>query len=374
VAAATWAIGEYAELLEDPVDSVNVLIDYPTSQIDGSAQVALITAAMKIYAASSEGQAAAVFQRLKQRLEVDIMSDVAEVHERACLFVELLTHGEPARNATLKPLFEGKLLPVDHRLQREVPVPEGLDLNTSLLDTGGLTLHAYIADGEESYVTDDAAGGPDVDDDDDLFRQLKSGPGMFGQRLAGKPANGESSGSKTARENSLFYLGDGELHGPDDPTAKESDPNELMQTESRASPEDGFDDLTALSRGRTEDSVMLSNPVTVYTGEQTAPGMNVYDGGMQTPSARHFRSGDGVGNERLNAAFDGVFRSNQAPETEKKKRRRKKSSKSKQRAAKETGENLIDFDDSAPSHPAPSGPLVSQSAPKHMGPQSDLLL
>jgi hypothetical protein len=376
VAAAAWVIGEYAELHDNPMDAARVILQYPTRYIDGAAQVALISALVKIFAVCTEEQANVVYSDMLDLMDKCLESDIAEVYERAWLCRQLVEQVGAKSSSELKPLFEGKLLPVDPRVQKQVPVPDGLDLEKSLLDTRGLSLHAYLTDGEESYMTDETRLDADDYDDVDMFDHLKNIGGTTGaaQRSISQYEQPSDSRSEKDRTRNLFYLGDDEAQTG----------SQIMIGRSRKGDDKNGHSNSALSAGNDVSSgfadnallVSMSGPVAVFTGEDLPLGMVKYDLGDGRESHATTSSGAlHAGMDGFDAAFEGAFSAGKdANDAGKSKRRRKRKSKAKEVLDVEKGVSLIDFEESVLSTCNPPEVRGNTDVPRHMGRQTDLLL
>lgn len=379
VASAAWVLGEYAELLPDHRRLAALLLAYPTSELSCAAQVALVGAAVKIYTACDARDASALYQGVVERLGASVDSELAEVHERAVLLQKLVETAGAGNHVSLRPLFEGKLLPIDPRAQASVPVPQGLDLDTPLLDTGGVDLYAFLT-GDASYGADGVRGDGREDgaDEDDLFHQLQqAGELKFGggQRGNGKnpagPANAAEAGNP-------FYLDTGDdgrrtgggaaAGGPLGVAAAGAD---LLGVDSESlaafSGDQApvavlVDDGDAGDRARSSRKKKAKRPATSAAGDARGLYGNAFQGLFDRPPPA-----PGGSSEAVTGDGDGA---------KARRRRKRKSLPRKDRAARSGA--LVDFEgvDAASTGP-PNGAAagsVRPGAPAHLGLQADLLL
>lgn len=225
LSSASWIIGEYAELITDHLSALKNMMSY---QLGGSeaAQVAFLSAILKIYAACPAATSAEAFELASGYINSKVGSEAAEVQERAWLFSNILGDSYTADKSELQKLFEGKLKPVDTRAQSVIPVPEGLDLDKPWIDTGGKSLCNYLIR-QISNVTE-----PEVGEffDDDRFkdpaqrRTSKSSPDASSSRRVSSPfflgsvngsrAGGSSSKSRGKKKNKNVF--NGEDHAADE--------------------------------------------------------------------------------------------------------------------------------------------------------------
>jgi hypothetical protein len=374
VGAAAWVIGEYAEFHEDRVSAAKVLLRYPTSHVDGPAQVAMISALIKVFAVCRPQDAAELYSDLLGYLEKCLESEAAEVCERAWMFRKLVEQAGAESNEDLGALFEKKLLPVDHRAQQQVQAPEGLDIHSSFLDTRGMSLPAYLTEGDESYVTDEMGLDGEDAEDDDIFNQLKNGAGLLTADGSGFTDGTHRSDSSAGGARELFYLGDDGASQVVRGVSGDRDERNGFRDDATFA---GQDNLLGIAKSRPGAPGSASRAVAVFTGEDVPTGTLVSEGNGRSRSNRGgaSRVAPVLKDNRLDAAFEGAFSAgNSTNESGKPKRRRKKKSRSKDTANRESSPNLIDFGDSFAS---PSDVAVSDAArptPKHIGPQSDLLM
>jgi Adaptin N terminal region len=371
ITAAAWVTGEYADLLRTPQETAMLLISYPvTCRLDSNAQVALIGAAVKVYAECDVRLAEKLYQPLMSRLDESIQSDLAEVYERSLLFKALVEQAGSTGNMSLRPLFEGKLGPVDMRSQANVAIPEGLDLDQSLLDTGHLDLYSFLI-----QEGDDVGGGEsyDGDEEEDLFKTLEqSGNLRFGGGLGSPDA---STGQQSTERGNLvdvdkkaspYYLS----HSGGERVCGRSG-SRIVAADSNAY----HNDLVDLG----DDSKMSpsATPVNVYKDD--VPVGVVVDDDSRSPVQDTIRSG----NSRYDNAFKGVFDGNSSRnggELKPKRRRRKKNADGgpKRRidaavASEQKTLISLDFDAVLPEVPL-SNTSADSIAPKHLGGHADLLL
>lgn len=166
--STAWILGEYSKLLEDHLQAAKALVSFPLKGLDSPAQVRVLTACVKVYASSLDFEADEIHNVLIAYIESLIDSQYAEVQERAWLFRSLLENVAPGDRGNLEPLFEGKLVPVDHRAQFKIPVAPDLDLDQPLLNTGSDSLYAYL---EKTIGTGKVDEDEEIDDNDSLFKE-----------------------------------------------------------------------------------------------------------------------------------------------------------------------------------------------------------
>lgn len=334
---AAWISGEYAELMEDHVAALRVLSDYKLSN-SADAQVAFLSAALKIYAATPVSTSGVAFDLALEFINSKVDSDSAEVQERAWLFSNLLGKEHSPDRSALQSLFEGKLKPVDTRAQQRIPVPAGLDLDKPLIDTGGETLTRYLAKQISNVTETDILGAAQGDGDlfdDPQFRQATP---------AKKPKSGPSAASR--RTESPFFLG--------------------------AQPGDG----NGASQGQRQDDINLLGGEYTGGGESSAVAVLVPD---DVPTGVDFM-GDALSKQPsrkssnpVNAALEEAFPSGSkaTPERKEKKKRRKKKKKATAPASGGTQVDqgtLIDLVESSQQAANTSSPV-----PKHLA-DGDLLM
>lgn len=340
LASAAWVIGENADLLKDRVNVLEMLLSYPLSASSCPAQVAILGAAVKVYASCASEEAEEWHDALLARLREGVTSELAEVHERALLLHKLVELAGTKSLQDIRDLFDEELLPVDSRAQAKVPVPAGLDLDRPLLDTGGVDLYTYLTSNTEDSVMDDSCvdGGGDGDEDD-LFHQLeKAGDLGFGGARA-PPRQNVPSVSGDSQAANPFYLRGGSETDPGDSNSSSLPGNSNGQEKNDAGGGFGTSTETNFEHGRA--------PVAVLVDEADKKPRK---GKSRKPAVVE---GDG----RYGTAFQGLFSgptavagtgpAQSAGSGEQKKRR--KSSKRKKKAssdAKDTSanSNLIDFD------------------------------
>lgn len=379
VAAAAWVLGEHGDLLKNPFSVMNILIDYPTENLSCSAQVAILGSLTKLFALCPSKEAQSMLQPVLLRMENSLSSDLAEVYERASLYKTLIEVTGHSELGELRAVFEGKLLPVDSGTEADVPVPDGLDLDSPLLDTDGADLYTFLTGGK-SYMEGDleeTMSGRIVDNDE-LFQQLKEQDNIFGGSSS-SPVMGMVAGAPHGRvsESSPFYLGVG------DEAMNESAVGASKQE--LASDGDfhriGEENTTGLFSG---DDTPVNVLFDRHTGGVGKDGRNASMKKVAVPP-------DHVSG-KFGTAFEGLFGGpsadsvpNDGSTTKKKKKKKKKKAGSKgkeqdgglvpgnsNRDASSAG-NLIDFDTSVDDggsrqagHPA--------KMPAHIGQSEDLLL
>ncbi|CDF32456.1 unnamed protein product [Chondrus crispus] len=341
-ASNAWVVGEYSELIEDPVAAAEILISFPRKGLDSADQVRILTAAMKVYASCHEDDASRLHNVIRRFVDSLVDNQFAEVQERAWIFKTLLTACVEGSGNPLAALFEGKLIPVDYRAQSKIPVGGGLDLNQPLLDTGSDSLFTHLLKTIETKV-DDGDGG----DDDNLFREAVfanstlsfSGVQMgssnsasgHGPLLAGLP-------EAVDRGNNPYYLGATSRSNTDAKTQQD----QLSMTESK-SPQQFKYDIPQLS---TEAAAVLA--------EESPSGLKLSDDEREL-----LQSEVKPADERLEAAFKGAFDGTNSKETGKdgkRKKKKKKKSKKDRDSASHKGRDgkepavevsLIDFEDAS---------------------------
>lgn len=187
--SVTWLLGEYAILLQDPDGSMNSLLQFVPRAARPEVCATALLAIAKIFAAIAGDETQPWTAERKSRISL-LMARILhvaeplalhpnlEVQERAVEFVELLkltaeaASGQPASTddapqdapllltQAIPSLFKGQELnSVSHEAQRNVPMPDGLDLDepihpnlNHLLSTAALvTLEADEADEFEVY-------------------------------------------------------------------------------------------------------------------------------------------------------------------------------------------------------------------------------
>jgi hypothetical protein len=208
VASAAWVLGEHAELLDNRAQTLDMLILYPVKGLSSVAQVAIISAIVKVYSCCEAESMREPYSRILSRLGESVESDSAEVSDRSMLLQELvaMTNGNDKLYA-LQAVFDGSLLPVDSQAQGNVPVPDGLDLDAPLLDTKGVDLYSFLSG---SPSAGSFRVGSDSGDDDSLFRELEhAGSVKFGRKERGYTSLIDKTTS------SPFYLGSDEPHQPE---------------------------------------------------------------------------------------------------------------------------------------------------------------
>lgn len=377
--AAAWVLGEHAELLSDRQSVIDVLLEYPVDNLSCSAQVAILGSLTKLLASCEPAEAQSLYGRVLSRLERSLLSDLAEVCERAVLYKTLVEVAGPRDVKGLRAVFEGKLLPVDAEAQADVPVPDGLDLNEPLLDTGGLDLYTFLA-GDTAYVDDnlDAMSGH-VGVEDELFEQLKERDDIF-NGAGGTAVQVVAGEHSDATSSSPFHLG---------PRDEESN---------------GDIKVSAAGVGLAGSELLGvggGNAVGLLSGDDTPVNVLVgrHDGGVPSgskkkkPKSKKSSVQEPVPSKYGNA-FEGLFDGpsaatgsnvNEAKDPgakKKKKKKKKKSSEKHDSGGVAVGDpngkgssavNLIDFDGAVEAEAAKQDAPVSK-VPAHIGQTDDLLL
>lgn len=346
--STAWILGEYAELIEDHRLASETLIAFPQKFLDSSSLVRILTASVKVFVASPDAIAVKVYPQVANYVESLIDNQFAEVQERAWFFKALLNCTGVETRGNLAPLFEGKLIPVDHRAQARIPVSKDLDLDKPLLDTGSDSLFSYlmktIGDVEESDDT--------IDDDDGLFNEAVFADTTLsfgGIQSSSIPSYSSqtslvSSLPQSSNEQNPYYLG----------TAK--------RKTRRSTSIDEEQDISRYSY----QSGQISSEAAVVIAEEMPHGLDLSNIEKKASAA------SGRVNKKFEAAFEGAF---DDPETrpagksgkrKKKKKKRKdgtgKPKKDETKDSKEdSGMSLIDFD-----APASAVGHVETTKPKHI--------
>lgn len=369
--STAWILGEYSELIDDHVQAADALISFPRKNLDSSAQVRILTACVKVYTSSSDPEANEICNLLNSYVESLIESQYAEVQERAWLFKTLLREVVPANRLNLAPLFEGKLVPVDHRAQLKIPVAPDLDLDQPLLDTGSDSLYAYL---EKTIGKGERNEDEVTDDNDNLFKEAVFASSTLS--FSGTQMDAESSLTGNSHDRNSFvaslpstrnktqnpfYLGSLSKDG----LGAEYDVDDTMASEDIA-PRYNYNP-NQLSSGAAAVLVEEKPSGLVFSDEEN-------DMNSAEISSR--------GNRRLEAVFAHAFDGSGAPapaqpaKTEgKRKKKKKKDGKERKKKSKNTGQpngkekqgefSLIDFDGS----PDPSNTTedtASSSKPMHL--------
>lgn len=374
VASAAWVVGEYSDLLKDPAATTTMLISYPVKELSSVAQVALLMAIVKVYCSCDTRHAQALCGSVMSRLSDSTFSGFAEVSDRSILLRGLMELTDGGKEMEiLASIFEGELVPVDASAQATALVPEGLDLDAPLLDTGSVDLHTFLTGSSTSF--DAPSRGFDIEDKDDLFAELENGDGQFGGK-----GRSTSASAVTNVTRSPFLL---------------QAENDQLPTE----------DVTRSSQALTADAEFGVNPgdttpVSVFTGNV---GGNSSKGGAEKGSRKSAKKNglasttNGGSDSIYGGAFQGLFDvpvqshpDGQSRQLDGTKRKKSKSKKKKKKVAEsgmmpETGINssnggtpdLIDFGDvnadaSTEASSAAKPTNSKQSAPAHIG-DMDLL-
>lgn len=363
-----WILGEYSELIEDHVVAAEALVTFPRKGLDSPSQVRILTACMKVYVACGGAEAARIREMVAEYVNSLIDSQFAEVQERAWLFKALLSDIGPDDRCELAPLFEGKLIPVDHRAQSKIPIADDLNLDQPLLDTGSDSLFTYLVKTIGKDVEDDN-GGDDGGDDDDggdgndgLFKEAvfaNTTLSFTGVRLASAGSLSNQStllGSlpeATNNEQSPYYLGASSSVG----SSKTHASNQKRDRE-----ESG-------PRFKYKVSQLSSEAAAVLV-EETPLGLDLSDDDRHSNRPPATRKVD----ERLQAAFEGAFDAPGPGHSTKGGKRKKKNKKKDKGAKKDKGPNgkelvaevsLIDFD-AAPAASSSLDGAASSAKPKHL--------
>lgn len=334
--STAWILGEYCDLLENPVGALQALTSFSQKSLNSAAQVRILTACVKILTSTKKSHILPAKDLVETCIESLIQSEYAEVQERACFFKSMIksTVGDSYNELAL--LFDGKLVPVDHRAQAKVPRANDLDLDTPLVDTGNESLYTYLVQNLGDHQEEEYG-----EEDGDLFQEAVFASSTLS--MSGIQSTSHESYSNTSayignlpqvdnKERSAFYLG-----------SSSTDPNHKTN---------GNDSTDHNEEERTHSvkyvPSKLSKEVVVIT-EQNPLGLALSD---DEGSATNSKT---TVNPRLQAAFDGAFGNVAVSETKsgKKKKKRKdgqkksKKSKEKQVSQPSTGKaipNLIDFD------------------------------
>lgn len=357
VGNTAWILGEYADLIENHISATNVLVSFPKRNLDSSAHTRLLTACVKVFAASPESQAEKVHVLVLQYVDSLTDSQFAEVQERAWFFKSLLEEFESTDRELFAPMFEEKLIPVDHRAQARVPISEDLDLETPLLDTGSDTLYAYL-----SRTIGDTEDADDTGDDEEDF--LK-------QQVISSHLQMQTGDMNLLPDASLLPNSSHPIDKAGNPYYLQQDVDSRVQRPSGSFYNEKRDEGTAFGY----DNTSMALEAAVVIREDNPLGINVLD------EERNAAIGKSSGlNEKLQAAFDGAFDSRRQPEQRRHGKRRKKK-KVKDTAGRNTSvieggsdqallaDNLIDI--GAESAEQTENLEDSSSRPKHL---ADILL
>ncbi|XP_054722236.1 AP-3 complex subunit delta-1-like [Uloborus diversus] len=146
--AAAWICGEFSEMLSDPFDTLEAMMDPKVMFLPSHIQSIFVQNATKLYARVLElseanddsEKASAVSHLLVETMPMFVQSADLEVQERACCILHLAkqiqklqSKGEKVASELLS-LFVGELNPVAPKAQKKVPIPEGLDLDAWIND------------------------------------------------------------------------------------------------------------------------------------------------------------------------------------------------------------------------------------------------
>ncbi|KAI0564069.1 Adaptin [Gracilaria domingensis] len=355
--SAAWIAGEYCELIDDHAQACKILTSFPRKYLDSPAQVRVLTACVKIYCTCRDECAENLRAMVLEYAKALIGSQFAEVQERACFFSSLLTEIHGSERNLMTSLFEGKLIPVDHRAQSKVPVGPDLDLDIPLLDTGSDSLYTYLLRTIGSTEEEGDIG----EDEGDLFKEF-----TFGSTTLSITDNTavQSSSANVAQRGLLSNY-----HGAQ---SKTENPFYLgssgKQTKDRTTKnvEGSEEDVSKVKY----DTTHLTSEAAVVIAEENPLGLQLSDeeNGQDTASN---------GNARLQAAFEGAFDhppSNASKKDEKRKKKKKKKKKgganghSKEKTTSKIAvgqQSLIDFD-TAPSEPGGSSTTTTAKASINM--------
>lgn len=367
VQAVVWIVGEYADLLDDPRRAIHVLLGYPTRYLDSRAHVSLITALMKVYSVCNQSSRQSLLEPLLNRLNASVQSEMAEVHERGWLLKSIAEQVGAQATYELRDLFDGKLMPVDPELQERVPVPEGLDLEHSLLDEGGGDLKTFLSQNDPLPNALLARNVSHMDtQEDDLFKQLAEDNAFCLRSRAEWSGKSPKYAEPNEKSGNPFYLKDSprtSFSGSTTTQPVDQDAGVLLDLESN---------VADTSVAKTSD------PVSVYTGDvlPTNVRRKAEDERELFGSKKHVEASS----SRFEAAFDGIFSSSRHrvdDRPSKQKRRRRKQDRMGKSDA-DAGKNLIDLEDASSPPGATLSPSLSEihtasTVPRHIGQEDELL-
>lgn len=332
---AAWILGEYGNLIEDYCSAIQILVSFPKRSLDASGLARVLTASVKVLVYSSNESSNEVHRMVVGYIDSLSNSQFAEVQERASFFRAILEDFGPGDRGQLIPLFEGMLIPVDSRAQSKVPISAGLDLETTLLDTGSDSLCEYLQKkiGVKNEFDDE------IDDESDGFGEavFASSNLSLGQTqtsnlsvnssslLSGLPEVGH-------RDESAFYLNASSNDAPG-----KSNTSSLHAVDSHGE-----------RSGVKYESGKLSAEAPIVTAEENPLGLNLSEDEVSRDvKLRTY-------NNRLEAAFDGAFDesniaagegNDQRRKKKKRKDRKEKRSRNKTKSKSLAKEgNLIDLD------------------------------
>ncbi|CAN8076008.1 unnamed protein product [Agarophyton chilense] len=355
--AAAWIAGEYCELVDNHTQACSILTLFPRKYLDAPAQVRVLTACVKIYSTCPDDGAEDLREIVLDYAKSLVGSQFAEVQERASFFSFVLSEVEASERGLVTSLFEGKLIPVDHRAQLKVPISPELDLDTPLLDTGAESLYSYLLKTIGAVDEESAAG----EDDGDLFKEF-----AFGNSTLNMTDNA-SIQSSTANSVQGALLGN--YHGTG---IKDESPfylgNSEMKSKNcrRKNVEDDDDDIPQVKY----DTTQLSSEAAVVISEENPLGLDLSDeDNLQDTTSK--------GDTRYQTAFEGAFdqhtsgtlkKDDKRKKKKKKKRKESANGHSKSKRASKTvigQQSLIDFETS-PSKPDSSSAITTAQTSANM--------
>lgn len=358
--STAWILGEYCELIEDHRSATNILVSFPKKTLDAGSQTRILTAVVKIYAGCPDEEAEDIRDMIVNYANGLADSQYAEVQERSWFFKSLLEDLKSGERKDLLPLFDGKLIPVDRRAQSRVPISEELDLDTSLLNTGGESLYSFLLKTIGAVEEEEEQ----LEDDGDLFREAVFSSNTLSVSVGDRIISSGDKGSLLASLPSVGNKADNPFYLSGTSAVKRNAPSrEIVAI-------DGDQDIQP--RYKYEVGELSSEAAVVIGEEPLSAGVNEEE---KRPSAVKSAS-----QKRLQAAFDGAFDAPQVAHgaTKGSKRKKKKSGRgkkerlaSKKAAVLDTAAtNLIDID-CAPLE-RNGEPATSESPkPKHL---ADVLL
>ncbi|GFS35853.1 AP-3 complex subunit delta-1 [Nephila pilipes] len=141
--AAAWICGEFSELLNSPLSTLEAMMDPKVMFLPSHIQSILVQNAAKLYARVIElceseddaESASAASNLLLDKMPMFVQSADLEVQERACCILHLVKQITKLQSKSEKvapellSLFAGELNPVAPKAQKKVPIPDGLDLD-----------------------------------------------------------------------------------------------------------------------------------------------------------------------------------------------------------------------------------------------------
>lgn len=357
--STAWILGEYSELLDDHTKAAKILVSFPRRGLDANAQVRILTACMKIYASAEEPEAHVVSTLIKAYIKTLVNSEYAEVQERAWFFESLLEIGPNEQKSDLTALFEGKLVPVDHRAQHKIAAGGDLDLDKPLLDTGSDSLYSFLVKsiGGVEHADEDLS-----EDNDSLFKEPMFATATLS--FAGLPASAESSLTSSNQVTSGF------LNSLPSTENKASNPFYLgssSKVPNSVHRDVGRQEVERANQYNYDPAVLSQETAAVLTEEKPA-GLDLSDDevGSSSKSPLHNRNLQGVISHGFDA--DTTVIPNTGKVETKKKKKKKKKGKDKGKKSKSTANgtetSLIDFD--VPSSITGASSSKEASTPKHL--------